>query len=140
MLPELLTGNQLFQTHQNNEHFALMEKVLGKQLDKSMALKALELYTKNNKGRSRSTSSEVSQGERGRSPSTVPVDKLVDVAGMLKWPGKASSSSIAHVQNAKPLHEQFHDRSFVDLIGQCLAYDPSKRLTADEALRHPFFM
>ena len=28
---------------------------------------------------------------------------------------------------------------FVDLIGKCLIYDPSQRITAPEALNHPFF-
>jgi dual specificity tyrosine-phosphorylation-regulated kinase 2/3/4 len=32
-----------------------------------------------------------------------------------------------------------HSAKFVDLLAQCLVWDPARRLTAEEALRHPFF-
>lgn len=139
VLPELLTGDQLFSTHQNTEHFALMERVLRKPLEPSMAQKALEIYAKDSGERTdRSTSPEGSADERGRSPSTVPVSKLFNIRGMLRWPGKASSSNRAHVENTKPLREQFH-KNFADLLEKCLVYDPAQRLTAEQALKHPFF-
>jgi len=140
ILPELLTGTQLFQTHQNTEHFALMQKILGKPLDEAMALKALKPFSQHSRARQeRSPSPESSHDGRGRSPSTVPVDKIFNFGGTLRWPRGASNASLKRFESAKPLEEQFRHRRFVDLLQKCLVYDPSKRILAEEAIKHPFF-
>eukprot|EP00931_Biecheleriopsis_adriatica_P073460 TRINITY_DN47742_c0_g1_i1.p1 TRINITY_DN47742_c0_g1~~TRINITY_DN47742_c0_g1_i1.p1 ORF type:complete len:430 (-),score=55.67 TRINITY_DN47742_c0_g1_i1:22-1311(-) len=141
LLPELLTGNELFRAHKRNlEHFALMEKVLGKPLDRDMARKAHDLFNGGpRRSRSRSASPESSGSDRDRSPSTVPVDRIVSRRGALRWPGRASRDSLELVDQAKPLRQQFNDKHFVDLLEKCLVYDPSRRITAAEALQHPFF-
>lgn len=138
ILPELLTGNQLFQTHQNSEHFALMEKILNRPLDQAMALKALRPFAQHS--RDRSVSPESSNDGRGRSPSTVKVNKIFNSSGALRWHATASDSSRKRVQNTKPLGEQFHQKHFVDLLEKCLVYDPSKRILAEQALEHAFFV
>lgn len=140
VLPELLTGDPLFQTHKDLEHFALMQKILGETLSPDIALQSLNRYANCSKRRySRSPSRDHSPEERGRSPSVVAIDKLFDRSGKLKWPGKASDNSLARVKRARPLHEQFDNPEFVDLLEKCLVYEPAKRLTAVEALKHPFF-
>eukprot|EP00930_Biecheleria_cincta_P083070 TRINITY_DN72702_c0_g1_i1.p1 TRINITY_DN72702_c0_g1~~TRINITY_DN72702_c0_g1_i1.p1 ORF type:complete len:421 (+),score=53.12 TRINITY_DN72702_c0_g1_i1:26-1288(+) len=136
VLPELLTGSPLFSAHRNLEHFALMKKILGRELERTMAQKALDMYTASG---CRGKSSDSSQERGGRSPSTVAIDRLLDSSGRLRWPGRAKASTVARVERAKLLEEQFDDRWFVDLLQRCLVYDPSRRITADEALRHPFF-
>lgn len=136
VLPELLTGSPLFSAHRNLEHFALMRKILGRELDRAMSQKALDVYTASG---SRGKSSDSSQERGGRSPSTVAIDRLLDSSGRLRWPGRAKASTVSRVERAKSLEEQFDDKRFVDLLQRCLVYDPSRRITADEALRHPFF-
>merc|ERR1712217_132900 len=73
MLPELLKGIPLFSTHADQEHFALMQKILGTTFEPSMTLQSLENYKHNPKRLSRSPSRAPTSHERGRSPSVVPV-------------------------------------------------------------------
>lgn len=113
---ELALGHTLFQTHDNREHLAMMERILGR-LPNRMAMKTRVKYFDN----------------RGR----------------LKWDEKSSSGRYVK-ENCKPLH-RYNDRppasctdpesweEMFDLISKMLIYEPSKRLTLVEALRHSFF-
>ena len=42
------------------------------------------------------------------------------------------------LQDIIPDHTQFN-RHFLDLLRRIFVYDPSKRITAKEALKHPWF-
>ncbi|CAM8912731.1 unnamed protein product [Rhodiola kirilowii] len=115
ILVELCSGEALFQTHENLEHLAMMERVLGpfphhmlKRADRHA-----EKYVK-----------------RGR----------------LDWPeGATSRDSIKAVlklhrlQNIVMQHVDHSAGDLIDLLKGLLTYDPSCRLTARDALRHPFF-
>jgi len=152
ILAELLTGELLFGTHEDLEHLALMEKILGHQLPVSMTREALRHVSgskkrddhsneksKTSKSRTRSKSSE--KRKRARSSSNPRPDLILhpDTA-RLKWPSAASSrQSVKQVQKAKPLEVLFSDPLFVDLLRNCLTCDPRTRITAPEALKHPFF-
>ncbi|KAM3706202.1 hypothetical protein ACB098_03G135600 [Castanea mollissima] len=115
ILVELCSGEALFQTHENLEHLAMMERVLGP-LPQHMLKRAdrhAEKYVR-----------------RGR----------------LDWPeGAASRESIKAViklprlQNLVMQHVDHSAGDLIDLLQGLLRYDPSKRLTAREALKHPFF-
>ncbi|OMO60274.1 hypothetical protein CCACVL1_24272 [Corchorus capsularis] len=115
ILVELCSGEALFQTHENLEHLAMMERVLGP-LPQHMLNKAdrhAEKYVK-----------------RGR----------------LDWPeGATSRESIKAVQKLPRLQNlvmQHVDHSagdLIDLLQGLFRFDPSSRLTARQALRHPFF-
>ncbi|CAI0441287.1 unnamed protein product [Linum tenue] len=107
ILVELCTGGALFQTHENLEHLAMMERVLGP-LPEHMISKA-------NRGAEK-------YFRRTR----------------LNWPeGAVSRESIRaemvyrHTESSRTL--------LVDLLRGLLKYDPSERLTARDALGHPFF-
>ncbi|PON64289.1 GPCR kinase [Parasponia andersonii] len=115
ILVELCSGEALFQTHENLEHLAMMERVLGP-LPQHM-LKRADHY----------------------------VDKYVK-RGRLDWPeGAASCESIEAVlklprlQNLIMQHVDHSAGDLIDLLQGLLRYDPVHRLTAREALRHPFF-
>ncbi|KAF5808702.1 putative dual-specificity kinase CMGC-CLK family [Helianthus annuus] len=115
ILVELCSGEALFQTHENLEHLAMMERVLGF-LPQHMLRKA----------------------DRH-------ADKYIR-KGRLDWPeGATSRESIKAVQKLPRLQNlimQHVDHSAGDLIHLLqglLRYDPLDRLTAREALRHPFF-
>ena len=75
--------------------------------------------------------------------------KYFDSRGRLKWDEKSSSGRYVR-DNCKPLH-RYADKppslspdtdaweEMIDLILKMLIYEPSKRLTLVEALRHSFF-
>lgn len=45
---------------------------------------------------------------------------------------------LRHLQDTIPAHTEFN-RNFLDLLRRIFVYDPKKRITAKEALRHPWF-
>lgn len=113
ILAELLTGDALFQTHENLEHLAMMEAILGPL-----------------------PSSLVARADRHAAP--------YFRSGRLNWPDGASShTSVRAVRKLRRLRElvgmEGGARDFAELIAGLLAYEPEQRLTAAEALRHPFF-
>lgn len=108
-------GEALFQTHENLEHLAMMERVLGP-MPQNMLKRAdrhAEKYVR-----------------RGR----------------LDWPeGATSRESIKAVmklprlQNLVMQHVDHSAGDLIDLLQGLLRYDPSTRISAHDALRHPFF-
>ncbi|XP_068646007.1 serine/threonine-protein kinase AFC2 isoform X1 [Aristolochia californica] len=115
ILVELCSGEALFQTHENLEHLAMMERVLGS-IPQHM-LKRVDRHA----------------------------EKYIR-RGRLDWPeGATSRESIKAVlklprlQNLVMQHVDHSAGDLIDLLQGLLRYDPSDRLTAREALRHPFF-
>lgn len=109
---ELALGITLFQTHDNREHLAMMERILG-QIPSRMTTKTKVKYFAH---------------------------------GRLNWDEESSNGRYVR-KNCKPLHRyipkdqrgsQDWDDMF-DLVGKMLIYEPVRRLTLPEALRHPFF-
>ncbi|XP_011019686.1 PREDICTED: serine/threonine-protein kinase AFC3 [Populus euphratica] len=116
ILVELCSGEALFQTHENLEHLAMMERVLGP-LPEHMILRA-------NRG----------------------AEKYFRRGSRLNWPeGAVSRESIRAVKKLDRLklmisqHVDSSRSSLIDLLHGLLKYDPSERLTAWQALNHPFF-
>ncbi|XP_031261085.1 serine/threonine-protein kinase AFC3 isoform X2 [Pistacia vera] len=115
ILIELCTGGALFQTHENLEHLAMMERVLGP-IPEHMIQRA-----------------------RGS-------EKYFRRGSRLNWPeGAVSRESIRAVRkldnlkNMVSLHVDSSRSTFIDLLHGLLKFDPSERLTARQALNHPFF-
>ncbi|XP_052186613.1 serine/threonine-protein kinase AFC2-like isoform X1 [Diospyros lotus] len=115
ILVELCSGEALFQTHENLEHLAMMERVLGP-IPQHM-LKSVDRHA----------------------------EKYVR-RGKLEWPeGATSRESIKAVlklprlQNLIMHHVDHSAGDLIDLLQGLLRFDPSIRMTAYEALRHPFF-
>ncbi|XP_073250797.1 dual specificity protein kinase CLK2-like [Porites lutea] len=107
---ELYTGFTLFQTHENREHLAMMERILGP-LPSHMIKK------------SRKTK--------------------YFYKGKLDWDERSSAGRYVR-ENCKALRKykrgdgETHEL-FFNLIEHLLDYEPEKRLTAKEAMSHPFF-
>ena len=63
----------------------------------------------------------------------------------LRWPEKASGeSSINHVSKMREIEafinkDENGTEDFIDLMKQMLVIDPAERISAAEALKHPFF-
>ncbi|KAJ3203359.1 dual specificity protein kinase kns1 [Dinochytrium kinnereticum] len=121
ILVEFFTGDALFQTHDNLEHLAMMESVLGKMPDSMI-----------------------------RACQTPPHDPKPGHKyyrnHRLDWPqAETSKTSRRYVKSmmglrelVKPVDEE--TRMFVDLVGRLLCYEPERRISAREALEHPFFV
>ncbi|XP_061346981.1 serine/threonine-protein kinase AFC2-like isoform X2 [Gastrolobium bilobum] len=114
ILVELCSGEALFQTHENLEHLAMMERVLGP-IPQHMLKRADRQAQK--------------YVRRGR----------------LNWPeGAVSRESIKAVLKLPRLpnlvmqHVDHSAGDLLDLLQGLLRFDPSSRLKAHEALRHPF--
>ena len=60
------------------------------------------------------------------------------------WPGyskfaKAHLKHSVHIQNNIRHHFRHFSKATIDLLKSMLCYDPSKRISAEEALEHPYF-
>lgn len=116
ILVELCSGEALFQTHENLEHLAMMERVLGP-LPQHMILRA-----------DRRAEKYFRRGVR------------------LDWPDGATSREsiravwkLPRLQNLVMQHVDHSAGDLIDLLQGLLRYDPTERLNAREALGHPFF-
>eukprot|EP00899_Mesostigma_viride_P008915 jgi/Mesvir1/18024/Mv09349-RA.1 len=125
ILVEFITGSALFQTHQNLEHLAMMERILGP-IPQHMIEKA-----------DRHIQPKYFRHKAGSHKARWELD----------WPeGASSRDSIHAVRKLGTLWELLNAdcttpselRSCHDLIAGLLRYDPVERLTAHEALQHPF--
>ncbi|KAL2509362.1 Serine/threonine-protein kinase AFC1 [Forsythia ovata] len=116
ILVELCSGEALFQTHENLEHLAMMERVLGP-LPQHMMMRA----------------------DRQ-------AEKYFRRGAKLDWPeGATSRESMRAVwklpclQNLIMQHVDHSAGDLINLLQGLLQYDPAERLKAREALSHPFF-
>lgn len=114
---ELYSGEMLFPTHENYEHLAMIERIIGF-IPQSMA---------RNCDRS--------------------IRKFFDDRYEFNWPKLASSSrSERSVREVSTLEVSYRQelipskyRSFRELIYDCLEINPNRRIRSREALRHKFF-
>ncbi|KAM3468211.1 hypothetical protein MY5147_008163 [Beauveria neobassiana] len=123
ILVEFFTGDALFQTHDNLEHLAMMEAVIGQRID-------AHLVQAVNKISSRT----------GSNPASKYFKRL-----KLDYPTPDTSRSskrfvrgMKNLDNTIPKNTTFF-KNFHDLLRKMFVYDPSQRITAREALNHPWF-
>ncbi|KAG0211274.1 dual specificity protein kinase kns1 [Mortierella sp. GBA30] len=120
ILVEFLTGEALFQTHDNLEHLAMMQAVLGPIPDKLIrnANKSAQKFFVN--GRLDYPNEETKRNSR----------KYVKALKPLKDYVVPAVNRVENLAFAADLR---------DLLKQLLTYDPEKRITAAQALKHPYF-
>ncbi|XP_036424615.1 dual specificity protein kinase CLK4 isoform X2 [Colossoma macropomum] len=110
ILIEYYLGTTLFQTHDSKEHLAMMERVLGPIPTPMLQKTRKRRYVHHDK---------------------------------LDWDIHSSSGRYVR-KHCKPLRQYMISKSLeheelFDLIEKMLEYDVTKRITLDEAIRHPFF-
>ncbi|KAK1756272.1 kinase-like domain-containing protein [Echria macrotheca] len=122
ILVEFFTGDALFQTHDNLEHLAMMEAVVNARIDTSMIQKV------NQKSRG------------GGNPASKYFKRL-----KLDYPTPDTTrASRRFVKAMKKLDDIIPTNNkfltlFLDLLKKIFVYEPSKRITAHQALQHPWF-
>lgn len=123
ILVEFYTGDALFQTHDNLEHLAMMEAVVNKRLDSHLIQQVNQMAKRN-----------------GGNPAAKFFKRL-----KLDYPqAETTRASRRFVKAMKRLEEIIPDnnkfcRNFLDLLRKIFVYDPSERITAQQALQHPWF-
>lgn len=115
VLYELATGDQLFPTSDPLEQLARMEKLIGVRMEQMMCLYAYESSDEKN-------------------------NRKYTTESRLNWPnGAVSQESIDRVSAQRSLTSMNLDSDLVDLLRRMLMFDPSQRITAKQAIEHPFF-
>jgi len=124
ILVEFYTGDALFQTHDNLEHLAMMQAVCGPRIDAKLVR---AISAKSGSGGSSTNASKYFKGAR------------------LDYPGvETSRASKKYVNAMKALHDIIpantsFNKQFLDLLKKIFVYDPNKRISAKDALKHPWF-
>ncbi|KAI9884837.1 MAG: endoribonuclease ysh1 [Watsoniomyces obsoletus] len=124
ILVEFFTGDALFQTHDNLEHLAMMESVCDGKIDLSLIK---QVYS------------------QGRMNSNNPALKYFVRRSRLDYPNvETNRASKKYVKAMKRLSEIIPQNSrfnkqFLDLLRRIFLYDPKSRITAKDALKHPWF-
>ncbi|KAK8201655.1 kinase-like domain-containing protein [Phyllosticta capitalensis] len=139
ILVEFFTGDALFQTHDNLEHLAMMEPVCGSKLDRHL----VRQVTAKDRGSSRNPAAQYFKGQKLDYPnSDTPKQSKKYVKAMKKLqvshPITVLIASSNMRQEIIPPHTDFNVQ-FLDLLKKIFVYDPSKRITAKQALNHPWF-
>ncbi|GAB7359924.1 hypothetical protein MBLNU230_g7450t1 [Neophaeotheca triangularis] len=123
ILVECWTGDALFQTHDCCEHLGMMEAVTGNPIDKSLIKEV-------NRTSKRSDKNSAARFFKN---------------GQLAYPlPDTPRQSKKYVRAMKRLEEIIpptnnFNRQFLDLLRRIFVYDPKKRITAREAIKHPWF-
>ncbi|XP_041653234.1 dual specificity protein kinase CLK4 isoform X1 [Cheilinus undulatus] len=110
ILIEYYLGSTLFQTHDSKEHLAMMERVLGPIPTDLLQKTKKQRYVHRNK---------------------------------LDWDVHSSAGRYVR-KHCKPLKTYMSSKGddhhqLFDLIEKMMTYDPAKRVSLEQALRHPFF-
>jgi len=123
ILVEFYTGDALFQTHDNLEHLAMMEAVVGRKIDSHLVQQV-------NKGSSR----------HGANSAARYFKRL-----KLDYPNAETTrgsrrfvKAMRNLDDVIPTTTPFM-RNFKDLLRKIFVYDPSQRITAHQALQHEWF-
>ncbi|KAK4201862.1 putative serine/threonine-protein kinase [Triangularia verruculosa] len=122
ILVEFFTGDALFQTHDNLEHLAMMEAVVNARIDTHL-VQAVNRQQRNG------TNPAAKYFKRSR------LDyPTADTTRQSKRFVKAMKT----LPDIIPPNNKFL-KEFLDLLQKIFVYDPARRITAKEALRHPWF-
>ncbi|MCJ1435627.1 dual specificity protein kinase kns1 [Xylographa pallens] len=122
ILVEFFTGDALFQTHDNLEHLAMMESVCGGKIDTKLVR-------------------AVMSNGRGSSNQAAKYFKNLK----LDYPGKDTTKASKKYVNAMKVLPDIippstvFNKLFLDLLRKIFVYDPNKRITAKDALKHAWF-
>ncbi|KAF7552821.1 hypothetical protein G7046_g7283 [Stylonectria norvegica] len=140
ILVEFFTGDALFQTHDNLEHLAMMEAVVGTRIDSHLVQAVNKMSTRSG-GNAASKSVKPKPGAAtGRLTASRYFKRL-----KLDYPTpETTRGSRRFVKAMKLLSDVIPAsnvflKNFLDLLKKIFVYDPAQRITAKQALNHPWF-
>ncbi|KPM36056.1 Dual specificity protein kinase lkh1 [Neonectria ditissima] len=123
ILVEFFTGDALFQTHDNLEHLAMMEAVVGSRIDSHLVQAVNKMSTRS-----------------GGNAASKYFKRL-----KLDYPTQETTrgsrrfvKAMKHLTDVIPSSNTFL-KNFLDLLKKIFVYDPAQRITAKQALNHPWF-
>lgn len=122
ILVEFFTGDALFQTHDNLEHLAMMEAVVNSRIDTQLV-------------------AQVNRLTRGAGNPAAKYFKRLKLDYPSQETTRASRrfvKAMKRLDEIIPANTHFLQQ-FLDLLGKIFVYDPNKRITARQALEHPWF-
>ncbi|KAK6346344.1 dual specificity protein kinase kns1 [Orbilia blumenaviensis] len=122
ILVEFYTGDALFQTHDNLEHLAMMRTVCNADIETRLVRQAITKTQSSN-----SPASRFFRNNRLDYPNT-----------------ETTKTSRRYVKAMRRLDEMIPQtcsfyRQLLDLLKKIFVYDPAKRISARDALKHPWF-
>ena len=126
ILVECWTGDALFQTHDCCEHLGMMEAVTGLPIDKHLIREVNKISKRSSASQRDSASRFFKNGRLAYPLPDTPRQSKKFVAGMKR------------LEEIIPETNRFN-RLFLDLLRRIFVYDPKKRITAREALKHAWF-
>ncbi|KAL8286372.1 hypothetical protein RQP46_004389 [Phenoliferia psychrophenolica] len=134
ILIEFFTGEALFQTHENVEHLAMMERVFGP-MPPDFMQKAYTAISPNHP--------DWFVVEKKRPVKlNFPVTTASSAAGAQAVTSKQSIKFVKQMKELKSIvrpDANIGTARFLNLLSRLLVWEPSERLTVKDALQHPFF-
>lgn len=134
---EFFTGVALFQTHDNLEHLAMMEQVMGKMPDRFArqgARSKPEYFKEGNRLAWPQAKATRQSRKEVRACRSLQVGK--PLASIRR--GRGADPGCWFSQETIPQTDNIN-RQFLDLVRRLLTFDPQQRITVRDALAHPYF-
>ncbi|KFY01365.1 hypothetical protein V495_08275 [Pseudogymnoascus sp. VKM F-4514 (FW-929)] len=126
ILVEFFTGDALFQTHDNLEHLAMMESVVDAKMDPHLIQQVNKMSQRSSGGNGTAVAKYFKRMKLDYpTPETTRASKRF-VKAMKK------------LEDIIPSNNDFCT-NFLDLLSRIFVYDPNDRITAKQALQHPWF-
>ncbi|KAL1862978.1 hypothetical protein VTK73DRAFT_6522 [Phialemonium thermophilum] len=122
ILVEFFTGDALFQTHDNLEHLAMMEAVVNSRIDTHLVSQV-----------TRSTRSGGNPASKYFKRSRLDYPTMETTRASRKF-----VKAMKRLDDIIPANNRFL-QLFLDLLKKIFVYDPARRITAKQALDHPWF-
>jgi dual-specificity kinase len=133
ILVEFYTGVALYQTHDNLEHLAMMEMVMGPMSDRF----------------ARQGTTQKAEYFKGHNKLDWPPAKATRQSKKDVKATKALEVRLARIGIVRPYYNydtqqiivpiDNYNRAFLDLVRKLLGFDPADRIRVRDALKHPYF-